>query len=153
MSSSSANIRTISEPGRCGFGGLDAPKNPQQAEIMQAALVCFLICSYLCLYSPCVGREDPSFSRYPDAERTGIKTSMVVFEVGGRGGEQCRLASGQERLRNILLHRWVTAARGTALLLPFLATLPAVGNSIFQPKMPMFSKLILRGCGTPLEEC
>lgn len=64
---------------------------------------------------------------------------MVVFKEAG--GKQCPVASDWERLRNILLHRRVTTASGTALLLSFPSTLPTVGNSIFQPKMPMISDL------------
>lgn len=97
---------------------LGCPKKPHQPKIAQLALVRFLICSYICLYSPCIGRGDPGFFRYLDAERTGIKTSMAVLkeEEGGRHTHQCLLAPGWESPRNILLHRWVTTASAAVAL-------------------------------------
>lgn len=70
---------------------------------------------------------------------------MVVFKDSGK--KQLLLAPGQGR--NILLHRQVATASGTALLLSFQSTLPVVSNSIFQPKTPMLTKLIMCGHRMP----
>lgn len=74
---------------------------------------------------------------------------MVVFKDSRK--KQCLLASGQGR--NILLHRQVATACGTALLLPFPSMLPVLSSSTFQPRTPIFAKLTLCGHRMPLEEC
>ena len=82
------------------------PKEIQQAKIAQLMLGRLVVGLCTCLDSPCVGREHPSFSRYLDAERTGINTSMVVL----RGGKSDA--------------RWHRAGRGSGTALSSAPALP-----------------------------
>lgn len=126
------------------------PKETRWAKITQVTLVCFLICLYMCFYSPYIGREDPGLSRYWGAEKAGIKAPVVVFKEAGEAvpadiglgeaqkcpapwaGDCCRWHSSAAVLPVHPAHHW---------------------NSIFQPQMPVFSEPILCGCVVPLEEC
>lgn len=64
---------------------LGCPKKPQQVKITQLTLVHFLICSYICLCSPCVGREDPGLFQVPGCRRDRDKNIRGCAQR--RGGE------------------------------------------------------------------